>query len=200
MYLVAIAVVSGRLSWRFRRRHPDESSTALGKLPSAVWQCDEETKNRDSRVDVNPSGRNAWVKTGSVNDQAFKFNATGVGLGDITVNRNNPGQTLAAQTGAFDGDGTGTFGFGIACTTCKGGASDQFSTDIIFHVASATIADLTAPNPSGNVFVADIIGSTRKTGPVYATSDPIPAPEPTTLALLGSGLMGFGLLRRRNGV
>src|SRR5215472_2306183 len=88
-------------------------------------------------VDVDLFGTNAFVKTGAADDQAFKFNATGVVLGDITVNQNNPGQTLAAQTGAFNGDGTGTFGFGVACTTCGNGASNKFSTDIIFHVASA---------------------------------------------------------------
>jgi hypothetical protein len=133
-------------------------------------------------VDVDLFGTNAFVKTGSVDFQAFKFNATGVVLGDITVNQNNPGQTLAAQTGAFNGDGTGNFSFGIACTTCGGGASDKFSTDVIFHVANATIADLTVPNGSGITFVADIIGSTGNTGPVDATV-PVPAP------LIGHGLL-----------
>lgn len=147
-------------------------------------------------VDVDLFGVNQFVKTGSVDFQAFKFNATGVVLGDITVNQNNPGQTLAAQTGAFNGDGTGNFSFGIACTTCGGGASDAFSTDIVFHVANATIADLTAPNNLGNVFVADIIGSTGNTGPVDATT-PRGVPEPGTMLLLGSGLVGLIGFRRK---
>ena len=148
-------------------------------------------------VTVDLFGTNMFVKTGAGDDQAFKFNAVDVVLGDITVDQNNPPQTLAAQTGAFNGDGTGDFSFGIACTTCGGGASDAFSTDIIFHVASATIADLTVPNNLGNVFVADIIGSTGNTGVVDATGPVTPVPEPATLALLGIGLAGVGIMRRR---
>jgi PEP-CTERM motif len=139
---------------------------------------------------------NEFVKTGAGDFQAFKFNAIDVVVGDITVTQNNPGQTLAPQTGAFNGDGTGNFLFGIACTTCGNGASDAFSTDIIFQVASATIADLTVPNNLGNVFVADIIGANGNTGAVDAT-EAVSVPEPTTLALLGVGLVGFGIMRRR---
>src|SRR5262245_20740115 len=54
-----------------------------------------------------------YAKTGSVDFMAFKFNAAGVVLGDITVNQTVPGQTLAPQTGAFNGNGTGNFTFGI---------------------------------------------------------------------------------------
>jgi len=96
------------------------------------------------------------------------------------------GQTLAAQTGSFNGDGTGPFSFGIACTTCGNGASSAFSNDIIFQVANAVIADLTAANSSGFTFVADIIGSTGNTGPVASTTS-VPVPGP----IVGAGLPGL---------
>jgi hypothetical protein len=52
-------------------------------------------------------------------------------------------------------------------------------TSLSFHVAGATIADLTQPDNLGNFFFASIV------------------PEPATLALLGIGLAGFGFSRRR---
>lgn len=137
-------------------------------------------------VDVHLFNSNEFVKTGAADFQAFKFNATGVTLADITVNQTVSGQTLAAQTGSFNGDGTGPFSFGIACTTCGNGASSAFSNDIIFQVANAVIADLTAANSSGFTFVADIIGSTGNTGPVASTTS-VPVPGP----IVGAGLPGL---------
>ena len=128
----------------------------------------------------------SWAKTGAADFQAFKFNATGVVLGDISVVQTFAGQTLAAQTGAFNGDGTGEFDFGIACTTCGNGAS-AITSNIDFTIANATIADVTAVNNLGNIFVADIFSSaTGNTGPVDVTGAPIP--EPTTVLLYGLGL------------
>ena len=64
-------------------------------------------------------------------------------------------------------------------------------------MANATVADLTAPNNLGNIFVADIWSAqTGNTGPVDVTGV-IPEPETYAMLLAGLGLMGF-VARRRN--
>ena len=122
-----------------------------------------------------------WAITGAVDNQLFKFNATGVVLGDISVVQTFAGDTLVAQTGAFNGDGTGPFSFGISCTTC-GTGNIGISSNLDFTIASATIADVTAGNPL-NIFVADVFSSqTGNTGPVAVT---VPGP------IVGAGLPGL---------
>jgi hypothetical protein len=137
-----------------------------------------------------------WAKTGSADFTAFKFNATGVAVGEIAVTQTFAGQTLVAQAGSFPGDGTGAFGFAIVCSTCGNGIS-TISSNIEFTVANALIADLTAANASGNVFVADLGNSTNgATGPIDATA-PHSVAEPSSLLFVGSAMAIAGMLGRR---
>ena len=155
-------------------------------------------------VEVTQSGANVnitvtliageqYAQTGAADFQIFKFNGTGVALGDIVVGAHVP--ALVAATGTFNGDGTGDFTFGINCPTCGNGPIG-FGGAVSFTVLNATIADVTAPNNLGNIFVADILGLNGNTGPVDVTGTPS-VPEPGTLSLLGTGLVAIGLAARR---
>ena len=138
-----------------------------------------------------PPNTTSWAQTGAADFQLFKFNATGVVVGDISVVQTFAGQTLQANTGSLNGNGTGPFSFGISCTTCGNGAHG-ITSNLDFTIANATIADVTALNSLGNVFVADIFSSqTSNTGPVAAV------PEPTTLLMVGTMLAGLGAAWRR---
>lgn len=68
----------------------------------------------------------------------------------------------------------------------------------IFDSAGITFADFIA-NTDGNYFVADILGNNGKTGlsGIKTPGTVTVTPEPSSLMLLGTGIMGAGLLLRR---
>jgi hypothetical protein len=157
--------------------------------------------------DVVLSDSNRFVETGSADGQLFKFNdssstavitnaATGMPANAVTGG-------LVGNTGAFNGDGTGNFGFGIACaisSNCNGGSTPTFQ-EITFTVTNTTLAQVEAGNNDGNIFVADIAigGNGANTGPVDVSVPSVPGP------IVGAGLPGLvlacagllGLARRR---
>jgi hypothetical protein len=142
---------------------------------------------------------NTWANTASTDNELFKFNDATISLSDIVVTQTFAGETLEAQqaasAGGFNGDGTGEFNFGIACTTCKNGATG-ISSDIVFTVNNTTIADLTQVNNLGIIFVADILsGTTGNTGPVDVTPGSRVPDSGSTALLLGLGLFGLGFVR-----
>ena len=58
------------------------------------------------------------------------------------------------------------------------------------------IADFVG-NGGGYTFASDIVGNNGNTGSVASKNLPISVPEPTTISMLGAGLVGLGFVRRR---
>jgi len=173
----------------------DHCTGGCGTAPFGTVTLTQNGTTVDVTVHLNTGY--SYVKTGSGDFQNFKFNGTGVALGDITVDAHTP--ALVAATGAFNGDGTGNFTFGINCPSCGNGGSGDFTSDITFHVANATIADLTAANNLGNLFVADVLAPNGNTGPIDVSTGPVTqTPEPASLLLLGIACVGLSAVKRRS--
>ena len=164
----------------------DHCTGGCGTAPFGTVDVTQVGANVHFVVDLanGPPNTVGWAQTGAADFQLFKFNATGVVVGDISVVQTFAGQTLQANTGTFNGDGTGPFSFGISCTTCGNGALG-ISSNLDFTIAMATIADVTAPNNLGNIFVADVLGTTGNTGPVDVNVNAVPGP------IVGAGLPGL---------
>jgi len=157
-------------------------------------------------VTVQLNSPNWFIKTGAGAFQAFGFNANGVVGGDITVDPHTPALAAAAgPAGGFHMNGAGFFDFGINCPTCANGAPGRFNTDILFHVADATIADF-VENSSGSAFAADIfsnnlngLNGTGNTGVVSTGLETglEPVPEPSSLLLFGTSMVALRMVGRR---
>jgi hypothetical protein len=151
------------------------------------------------------AGGNRFVETGAADQQLFKFNATGIVVGDIVNEATaNPLNAVAGglqgATGAFNGDGTGNFSFGIECvisSNCNGGSTPTF-TGLTFTVNNAVLADFLTLNNLGNLFVADVlIASNGLTGPVDAVPGPVLGAGVPGLVLACAGLLGLARRRRQ---
>jgi hypothetical protein len=177
----------------------DHATGGLGTPPFGTVELSQ-TDTDPIEVTVTLAAGYSFVTTGAADNMYFKFNgpaATSITFDSADIASN--GIDLVGYSGAFNGDGTGTFGFGVSppgATTVPFPGIHEFSGPLSFDISGGvTIADITVPNALGNIFVADLIAPNGNTGAADVSTPPR-VPEPATLLLLGSGLIGLCAVRR----
>jgi PEP-CTERM motif-containing protein len=136
------------------------------------------------------TGGNRFVETAAGGGELFLFNdaIAGSTITTISAAPNTPANGISGFTNLtpVPTATAGSFTASVECTfaTDCNGAGTPDMTSLSFTVTNATIAQLSTANAAGFAFFADTLA-------------PVAAPEPATLAVLGVGLLGLVVVRRR---
>jgi len=141
-----------------------------------------------------------FVNTGL--QETIDFNLTGISSGVTASGFSNTNFSLTSSTaGSNHFDGLGNFTYAIQLGTGQGAGGAQASPLTFTIAASGLTAASFGANANGFVFGVDVYNSVNgKTGPIGTEGGVPTVPEPSSMAMLGTGLMGLaGAIRKRFG-
>ncbi len=173
----------------------DACTGTCGTSPFATLTLTESGTGASETVTVTETLGASERYAGTGAGEALEFNISG----PITITGLSSDFAIGpypASASAF-----GSFAYSIDCPSCQGGKAGNPTGPLSFTVGSATgvsIADF-VDNSGGFFFASDIVGNNGNTGNVAAKAGTTisATPEPATAALMLSGLLLAGCLRKK---